>query len=129
MCIDYRALNTVTVKNKYPISLIVDLFDQLGRAKYFTKLNLGYYQVTIAERDEPKTTCVTWYDSYKFLVMPFSLTNALVMFCMLMNKISHPYLDKFVVVRNIGHSSTAKLLHLLNPKMNRELSSQKARNA
>ncbi|RVX00157.1 Retrovirus-related Pol polyprotein from transposon 297 [Vitis vinifera] len=70
MCIDYRALNKVTVKNKYPIPLIADLFDQLGRARYFTKLDLrsGYYQVRIAEGDEPKTTCVTRYGSYEFLV-------------------------------------------------------------
>ncbi|RVW66305.1 Transposon Ty3-I Gag-Pol polyprotein [Vitis vinifera] len=61
MCIDYQALNKVTVKNKYPILLIADLFDQLGRARYFTKLDLrlGYYQVRITEGDEPKTTCVT----------------------------------------------------------------------
>ena len=100
MCIDYRALNKVTVKNKYPILLIANLFDQLGRARYFTKLDMrsGYYQVRIVEGDEPKTKCVTQYGSYKFLVMPFSLTNAPATFYTLMNKIFHPYLDKFVVV-------------------------------
>ena len=100
MCIDYRTLNKVMVKNKYPIPLIVDLFNQLGRARYFTKLDLrsGYYQVRITEEDEPKTTCVTKYGSYEFLVMPFGLTNAPTTFYTLMNKIFHPYLDKFMVV-------------------------------
>ncbi|GKD20861.1 hypothetical protein Tco_1222564 [Tanacetum coccineum] len=61
MCIDYRALNKVTIKNKYPIPIIADMFDQLGKARYFTKLDFisGYYQVRIAEGDEAKTTCVT----------------------------------------------------------------------
>ena len=99
MCIDYRALNKVTVKKKYPIPLIANLFDQLGRARYFTKLELrsGYFQIRIAEGDKPNTTCVTRYNSYKFLVMPFYLTNALATFCTLMNEIFHPYLDKFMM--------------------------------
>ncbi|KAL9259847.1 Retrovirus-related Pol polyprotein from transposon 17.6-like protein [Drosera capensis] len=100
LCIVCRALNKVTVKNKYPIPLIADLFDQLGGARYFTKLDLRsrYYQVRIAEGDEAKTTCVTRYGSFEFLVMPFDLTNAPVTFCTLMNNILHPYLDKFVVL-------------------------------
>ena len=89
MCIDYWALNKVTVKNKYSIPLIADLFYQLGRVRYFTKLDLrsGYYQVRIDEGDELKTTCVTRYNSYEFLVMPFGLTNAPATFCTFMNTI------------------------------------------
>ncbi|KAJ8459552.1 hypothetical protein OPV22_032478 [Ensete ventricosum] len=100
LCIDYRALNKMTVKNKYPILLIVNLFDQLGKAKYFSKLDLrsGYWHVHIAEGDEAKTTCVTRYGAFEFLVMPFGLTNAPATFCTLMNQLFKEYLDKFEVV-------------------------------
>lgn len=100
MCIDYRALNKVTIKNKYPIPNVLDLFDKLSRARYFTKIDLrsGYWQVRIAEGDEAKTTCVTRYGSYEFLVMPFGLTNAPATFCNLMNDVLFEYLDRFVVV-------------------------------
>ncbi|RVW96773.1 Retrovirus-related Pol polyprotein from transposon 17.6 [Vitis vinifera] len=100
MCVDYRALNKVAIKNKYPIPLATELFDRLSKTSYFTKLDLrsGYWQVRIAAEDEGKTTCVTRYGSYEFLVMPFGLTNALATFCNLMNDVLFDYLDAFVVV-------------------------------
>ena len=100
ICVDYRALNKVTVKNKYPIPLIQDLFDKLCKDTYFTKLDLrsGYWQVRIAEGDEPKTTCVTWYGSYEFLVMPFGLTNSPATFCNLMNDVFYEFVDHFIVI-------------------------------
>ena len=80
---DYRALNKVTIKNKYLIPLAVQLFDRLSKVEYFTKLDLrsGYWQVHMAGGDEAKTTFVTWYGSFKFLVTPFGLTNAPATFC------------------------------------------------
>ena len=100
MCVDYRALNKVTVKNKYPTPNVADLFDRLSKASYFTKLDLrlGYWQVRIAEGDEAKTACVTRYGSYEFLVMPFGLTNAPTTFCNLMKDVLYEFLDRFVVV-------------------------------
>ncbi|XP_039022099.1 uncharacterized protein LOC120154409 [Hibiscus syriacus] len=90
MCIDYRVLNKFTVKNKYTIPLIADLFGQLGGARWFTKLDLWlrYYQVKIAKGDELKITCVTCYGSCEFLVMLFGITNAPTTFCTLMNKLN-----------------------------------------
>ena len=99
MCVDYRALNKVMVKNKYPIPLIQDMFDRLCKATYFTKLDLrsSYWQVRIAKGHEPKTTCVTRYGSYEFLVMPLCLTNSPATFCDLMNDVFYE-LDCIVVV-------------------------------
>ena len=75
------------MRNKYPIPLVQDLFDQLSTVHYFTKLDLrsGYYQVRVADEDVAKITYVTWYGAFEFLVMPFGLTNAPATFCMLMN--------------------------------------------
>jgi hypothetical protein len=100
MCVDYRALNKATVKNRYPLPRINDLFDHLSGAKVFNRIDLcsRYYQIRIAEGDEEKTAYHTRYGSYEFLVMPFGFTNALVTFCTLMNAIFREWLDDFVVV-------------------------------
>jgi hypothetical protein len=100
MCIDYRALNEVTVKNKYPLPRIEDLFDQLRGASVFSKIDLrsGYHQLRIRPADIPKTTFITKYGLYEFMVMSFGLTNAPAYFMYLMNSVFMDYLDKFVVV-------------------------------
>ena len=97
---DYRPLNTVTIKNKYPLPRIDTLFDQLAGAKVFSKIDLcsGYHQIKIRPQDIPKTAFSTRYGLYEYLVMSFGLTNAPIFFMYLMNSVFMAELEKFVVM-------------------------------
>jgi hypothetical protein len=100
LCVDYRPLNAVTIKNKYPLPRIDILFDQLAGAKVFSKvdLHLGYHQIKIHLEDTPKTAFSTRYGLYEYLVISFGLTNAPAHFMYLMNFVFMPELDNFVMV-------------------------------
>jgi hypothetical protein len=100
LCVDYRPLNVVTIKNKYSLPRIDILFDQLAGAKVFSKVDirLGYHQIKIRPEDVRKTAFSTMYGLYEYLVMSFGLINALAHFMYMMNSVFMPELDKFVVV-------------------------------
>jgi hypothetical protein len=100
VCVDYRPLNAITIKSKYPLSCIDILFDQLAGAQVFSKIDLrsGYHQIKICDEDIPKTAFSMRYRLYEYLIMSFGLTNAPAHFMYLMNSIFMPELDKFVMV-------------------------------
>ncbi|GKF27301.1 putative reverse transcriptase domain-containing protein [Tanacetum coccineum] len=100
MCIDYRELNKLTVKNRYPLPRINDLFNQLQGSSVYSKINLrsGYHQLRVREEDIPKMAFRTRYGHYEFQVMPFGLTNAPTVFMDLIYRVCKPYLEKFVIV-------------------------------
>jgi hypothetical protein len=100
MCINYHALDKITIKNKYPLPRIVDLLDQMQQAKLFTNMDLksGYHQVRIKAEDAWKTSFKTRQGLYEWLVIPFGLCNAPATFMRLMNGVLHPFIDSFVIV-------------------------------
>jgi len=100
VCIDYRALNKITIKNNYPLPRIDDLFDHLNGLSYFSRidLKLNYYQIHVEEVDVEKMAMRTRYNFYEFLVLPFGLCNVLPTFTALMNSIFHEKLNEFVII-------------------------------
>ena len=100
LCVDYRQLNKMTIKYKYPLPRIDDLMDRLHGSSIFSKIDLrsGYYQILVKADDVQKTTFRSRYGHYEYVVMPFGVTNAPAVFMDYMNRIFRPFLDKFIVV-------------------------------
>ena len=100
LCIDYRQLNMVTIKNQYSLPRINDLFDQLRGARVYSKMDFrtSYHKLRVRKVDIPKTVFRTWYEHFEFMVMPFGLTNAPAAFMDLMHRVFQPYLDRFIMV-------------------------------
>nr|GFB32300.1 putative reverse transcriptase domain-containing protein [Tanacetum cinerariifolium] len=125
MCIDYRELNKLTVKNHYPLLRIDDMFDQLHGSSVYSKIDLrsGYHQLRVREEDIPKMAFRTCYGHYEFQVMPFGMTNAPAVFMDLMKRVCKPYLDKFLIVLidDILIYSKNKEEHEEHLKLNMEL--------
>ena len=99
LCIDYRQLNRATIKNRYPLPMIDDLFNQLRGARFYPKIDLhnGHHQLRVREADIPEMAFRTRYGHFEFTMMPFRLTNAPTTFIDLMHRVFQPYLDRFIV--------------------------------
>ncbi|KAL4340240.1 hypothetical protein GQ457_08G024410 [Hibiscus cannabinus] len=98
-CVEYQALIEITIKDKFSISTVDELFDDLGDSQYFSKMDLltGYHQIRVKAKDVPKMMFQTHEEHYEFLVMPFGMTNAPSTFQVTMNQIFKPYLQKFIL--------------------------------